>query len=222
MGALGGNAIKVCQIGRVEEFAVVRQRGIVFFFKHPPIFAKHLVALLVVLAVFGHLVDKKQRQGFDAHVEVLLFLFKVGDNRFADLHAAHILLGNVANHIALANDKTIAERHRARNGVDFRNGEALVLLHLVGSIIEVVANAQHAEFAVDGLFVGDLQLQTHLRRFSGIEQYTLHIEIPIRAAKVLHLKALDLNALDQPLVVSIQRVQHIDEIVMPYMGGGIV
>ena len=65
-------------------------------------------------------------------LKYLLFLFKVGDDRFADLHPAHIAFGNVANDIALADHIAIGEGHGSGNGVDFRNGEALVLLHFTG------------------------------------------------------------------------------------------
>ena len=50
----------------------------------------------------------------------------------------------------------------------------------------------------------------------------LQIQITVRAAEVLDLKALDLDFLDQPLVEGIQRIQHIHQIVPFGVSGGIV
>ena len=50
----------------------------------------------------------------------------------------------------------------------------------------------------------------------------LQIQIAVRSAEVLDLKALDLDFLDQPFVEGIQRIQHIHQIVMLCVGGRIV
>ena len=216
------NAVQIRKIRRIQELPILVQHGDILFLKHAPIFAQHLIAIRIILAIFRHFVDEEQRQRLDAHVEILLFLLKVGDDRLANLHAPHIPFGHVAHHVALANDVAVGKRHRSGDRVDFRNGKALILFHFAGNIIEIVAHAQNAEFAVDGFLIANFQLHAHLRRFLGRKQYALHIQILIRAAEVFHLEALDFDLLHQPLVVGVQCVQHIDQIVLFGVCRGII
>ena len=46
----------------------------------------------------------------------------MGDDRLANLHAPHIALGDVANHVALADYVAVGECYRSGNGVDVCDG----------------------------------------------------------------------------------------------------
>ena len=100
----------------------IKQLKIVFFFEYAAVFAQCLAAVRGVLAVFRHFVDEKQGESFDAPIEVLLFLLKMGDDDLANLHATHVPLGDVA----LADDVAVGKRHRPGDGVDFRDRKAPV------------------------------------------------------------------------------------------------
>ena len=56
------------------------------------------------------------------------------------------------------------------------------------------------------------------RRLVRRKHNVFEIEILTCAGKVLHLKALDLNLLDEFLIERIQRIQYIDKIVLLGVG----
>ena len=143
-------------------------------------------------------------------------------NRFTNLNAAHILFGNIAHHIAGLDNLTVGKGYGAAQRVNFGNGIALVLLHFLRNVVEVIANAKDTVFTVDGLVVGNFQLNFCHRRFFAGKYDLLQIQIAVRSAEVLDLKALDLDFLDQPFVEGIQRIQHIHQIVPFGVGGRIV
>lgn len=78
------------------------------------------------------------------------------------------------------------------------------------------------ELALSTAFVLYFQLDFRPRRFLGRNNNVFQIEILVGATQVLDLKTLDLNSLDQTLVISIQSIQHIDQVVLLGVGGGIV
>ena len=143
-------------------------------------------------------------------------------NRFTNLNAAHILFGNIAHHIAGLDNLTVGKGHGAAQRVNFRNRIALVLLHFLRNIVEIIADTKNTGFTVDGLVVGNFQFNFSHRRFFAGKYDLLQIQITVRSAEVLDLEALDLNFLDQPFVEGIQRIQHIHQIVMLCVGGRIV
>jgi len=151
----------------------------------------------------------------------------VGDNRLAYLNAAHILFGNVADHIAACNDLAVGKGDRRANGVDFRDGVALILLQrwhiLTGrEIVQIVSDAEDACLAVNGFLIIDLELQPRHRRLLARQDNILKEQVHIRATEVLDFKALDFDFLDKALVVGIQRIQYIDKVVVVFVRGGIV
>ena len=194
----------------------------VLFLEHLAVFAQLLVAIFIILAVLGDLVDEEQGERFDAHVEVLLFLFKMGKNRLTDLDAAHTTIGFIVDHIASMKNFPIGEGHRATQRVDFRNGIATVLLHALRNMIQIIFHAQNTGFSVDGLTIPDFHLDTSHGRLFGRKDNLFQKQIAIGPPEVLDLKAFDLDFLDQTLVVSIQRIQNVDHVVLDGMSSGIV
>lgn len=75
-----------------------------------------------------------------------------------NLYPAHIVFGNVAGNITFADGVSVRKGHNARDRVDFRHYEALVLLHFPGFIIEIIAHIQHMELSLRAVLVADLHL----------------------------------------------------------------
>ena len=223
MGVVGLDAVQIVQIRWIEECAVVLQHSVVFLFKDAPVFAQRLVAILVILAILGHFVDEEQRQALDALAEQPRFLLQVRDDGLADLNPPHIHFRHVAHHVALADHLAIGKGHRRGDGVDIRDGIALVLLQIVGGKEQVVANGKQMGLPLDAAgFQRHFNFDSRHRRLLRRKHDGLQIHIGIRAPEVPHLEALDLDALHQPLVVGVQRVQHIHQVVLLGVGGGVI
>ena len=155
-------------VRRIEQGCILVQNIDVLLLKHLAILAQNLIAVSVILAILGDLVNKEQGQALDAHVVQLFFFFKMRQNRFTNLNAAHILFGNIAHHIAGLDNLTVGKGHSAAQRVNFGNGIALVLLHFLRNIVEIIADAKNTGFTVDGLVVGNFQLDfCHRRLFAG-------------------------------------------------------
>ena len=146
----------------------------------------------------------------------------MGQNRFPDLDAAHILFRNISHHIAGPNGFPIGKGHLSTEWVNLRNCIALILLHLLRNIVEIVPHTQQPGFTIDGLVIANFHLYTGHRRLLGRKDNLLQIEIAVRSPQVLDFKALDLYLLHQPLIERIQRIQYINQIVLFGMGSGIV
>ena len=219
---VGAGGFQIALIGRVLNGKIIIQHAEVFFLENNAVFAQHFLAVFVIAAVLCHLVNEEQRQRFYAHVEQLFFLFKVGKDSFAYLNSAHILFGNVACDLVCADNLAVGESHRAAHGVDILHGVALVLLHFLRDEIEIVVYADKPCFAVDRLIVAYLKLNARHRRLFRGDDNAFKEQIAVRAAEILHLKALDLDFLYKPLVVSVQRVKHIHKIMLLCVGRGVI
>ena len=118
MRGMNIDAIEICHILRVKQSTVSVHDRNVFFLKNMPELAKRLMAIRIVLPVMRHFVNEEQRQRLNALVEQLCFLLKVGDDRFPNLHTAHVAFGDVADDFALVDDITIGEGDGSINGID--------------------------------------------------------------------------------------------------------
>ena len=139
-----------------------------------------------------------------------------------DLHPAHIIFRNIAGDIAFADGVPVRKGHNARDRVDFRHHEALVLLHFPGFIIEIIAHIQHMELSLRAVLVADLHLHFCPWRILRGDDNAFQIQILVRTTKIFYLKAFDFDLFDQPLVVSVQRIQNVDQIVLLGMGSRVV
>ena len=219
---IAASGFEIFLIRRVKHRNVLVQNSKILLLKHHAIFAKHLVAVFVVLAVLCHFVDEEQGQTLDAHIEELFLFFKVGEDGFSDLNAAHILFGHIAHHITGFDDFAVGKGHGATQRVNFGDGIPLVLLHFLRNEVKIVPNTENTGFPVDGFVIANLQLDFCHRRLLAGKNDLLKVEVAVRATEVLDLKALDLDFLDQPLVEGVQRIQHIDEVVMLGVGSRVV
>ena len=215
---IAASGFEVFLIRRVKHRNVLVQNGKILLLKHHAVFAKHLVAVFIVLAVLCHFVNKEQGQALDAHIKELFLLFKVGEDGFTNLNAAHILFGHIAHHITGFDDLAVGKGHGAAQRVNFGDGVALVLLHFLRNKVEVVPNAKSMGFpfrsGTSHNFILDF---CHRRLFAG-KNDLFKVEVAVCATEVLDLKALDLDLLDQTLVEGVQRIQYIDKIVLLGVG----
>ena len=118
-------------IRRIEQGCILVQNADVLLLKHLTVLAQDLVAVSVILAILSDLVNKEQRQALDALIKELFLFFKMRQNRFANLNAAHILFGNIAHHIAGLDNLTVGKGYGAAQRVNFGNRIAFVLLHFL-------------------------------------------------------------------------------------------
>ena len=128
---IAAGRLQILLVRRIEQGCILVQNIDVLLLKHLAILAQNLIAVSVILAILGDLVNKEQGQALDAHVVQLFFFFKMRQNRFTNLNAAHILFGNIAHHIAGLDNLTVGKGHGAAQRVNFGNRIALVLLHFL-------------------------------------------------------------------------------------------
>ena len=143
---IAASGFEILLIRRVKHRNVLVQNGKILLLKHHAIFAKHLVAVFIILAVLCHFVDEEQGQALDAHIKELFFFLKVGEDGFPNLNAAHILFGHIAHHITGFDDFTVGKGHGATQRVNFRDGIPLVLLHFLRNKVEVVTYTESTDF----------------------------------------------------------------------------
>ena len=194
----------------------------ILLLKNLAVLTQQFVSVFIVLAVFCHFVDEEQRKSLDAQFEKFLLFFKVRKDRFMDLHPAHIIFGNIAGDIAFADGITVRKGHNTRNRVDFRHYEALVLLHFPGDVIEIIAHIQRMELSLRAVLVADLQLHFCPWRILRGDDDAFQIQILVRTTQIFDLKAFDFDFLDQPLIVSVQRIQNVNQIVLLGVGSRVV
>ena len=219
---LPAKVAKILLIRGIFQRQIFVQDMEILLLKHLTVFTQLFVAVLVVLTVFGHLIDEEQRKGFDSHVEVFLFLFKMGENGFPNLDTAHIGFGHIAPNLAGVKHFTIGKGYGTAQRVYLGDCVAPVLLHLLRNVVQVIVHTQNAGFPFEGFVVANLHFDAgHGGLFRG-EDNLLQKQIAVGTAQVLHLEALDLDFLDQALVEGIQRIQHIHQIVLDSMSGRIV
>lgn len=186
---IGGGA-QIPLIGRIEHGQILIENRQIFFFKHPAILAKNLVAVLIILTILGNFVDEEQGQSLDTLIVELFLLFKVGKNCLSNLNAAHILFGNIADYITGMDHFAVGKGHGATDGINFRNDVTLVLLHLLGNIEQVITNAQNTGFPVDALIVADFQFNPGHGRLLGGKNNLLQEQILVRTPEIFDLEAL--------------------------------
>ena len=116
---IAASGFQIPLIRRVEQRHVVVQDGTILLLEHRTVFAQHLSTVFIVPSVLCHLVDEEQREALDAPVKELFLFLEVGEDRFPDLDAAHVLLGHIAHHVASLDDFAVGKGHGIAQRVDF-------------------------------------------------------------------------------------------------------
>ena len=126
VGALGGDALEVLDIGRLVQVQHLVEIQVVFLFEDSGVLA--LLVGLRVVAVLGHLVDEVQRQDLHALLEQGLLFVEVGLDRLANLDAAQRCFGHVTSGIAHRQLQPVGETQCVSVGIDVRHHEAVAVL----------------------------------------------------------------------------------------------
>ena len=134
---------------RVDEKIQVVDCILILLAKHLGILPRQL-ALLVVLAVLGHLVDEEEGEDFDSLGMQLVLLAQVRMDRLPDLDAAHRRLRDVAHGVAGLQLAPVGEGHALGGGVDVADDAVPVLVEPVRERVDVGARVQAVHFANNG------------------------------------------------------------------------
>ena len=140
----------------------------------------------------------------------------------SDLDAAHVSFGNVANDLSGFHYFTVSKGYGVTDRINLGDCISAVLFHLLRDIEQIVTYAENTSFAVDGLVVTDLKLNTSHRRLFLGKNNALKIEVLVGATEVLDLKSLNLNLLNQALIERIKSIKHVHEVVLCLVSGRIV
>ena len=146
---------------------------------------------------------------------------EVGNNGFTDLNSAHITFGNIADNLS-GNDLIAILKHHfaAMQGIDFGNGKTiLVLLYIIGKEVQIITNFDFPHLTVDTFVVSNFKFKPCHRGMFGADNDIFQIQIAVCAAEVFQLKTFELDFLHQTLIISIQRIQYINQIMLFCVGG---
>ena len=90
----------------------------------------------------------------------------------------------------------------------------LILFHLIGFVEQVVAHTEAEQLSCVSVLLCQFDFKFRHRRLVRREHDMFKIEILTCAGKVLYLKALNLNLLNELLIERIQSIQYIDKVVL--------
>ena len=216
------NTTEILLIRRVEKRKILAQDIHIFLLKNLSVLRVHLIAIVIIFSVLRNLINEKQGQCFDAAGKQILLLFKVRTDGFSDLYTAQVSLGHISNDFSGMDCFTVGKGHNSTNRINFADTVSSILIHIFGECEKVIVHAQEPCLAVDGLIVSDFKLDARHRRFLRRDNNALQEKIAVRSAQILDIKAFDLDSLNQPLVVGIQRVKHIHQFMVLFVRSGIV
>ena len=152
----------------------------------------------------------------------------MGGDGLAELDAAQVLFGGVVGHLAAVEPLVVVELHVAGLAVlvghDAQDAVAVRIgLELARGLVNVVQFVERTRGALERAAFELLgELDHCARRMLGAHLDILQVHVAVRAAHAHHLDALDLDALDQALVVGIQRVERKHGVVALLVRGGVV
>ena len=131
VGPVSLDALEVLRIRCAAKGQILVQNVGVFPLEDLAVFGVDLLTVGIVPAVLCHFVNEKQREGFDAPAEELLFLLEVGANRLPNLHPAQVRLRHVPGHFAGADHRAVGEGEGSPNRIHVADAKASILLHVL-------------------------------------------------------------------------------------------
>ena len=144
------------------------------------------------------------------------------ENRFSDLNTAHIVFGHIADNLTCEYLLAVGKQYASSERVDIVDNISSILFHFLGLVIKTIIPIQYTGFAVDRFAVIDFKFDLGAWRFVGRQHDLFQIKITVGAAEVFDLKALDLYFLDKTFIECFQRVEHINKVVLFFVGGRVV
>ena len=74
---IAAGRLQILLVRRIEQGCILVQNADVLLLKHLAVLAQNLVAVSVILSIFGDLINKEQGQALDALIKELFLFFKV-------------------------------------------------------------------------------------------------------------------------------------------------
>ena len=228
MGLVDRDAAEILHIFRVVHILIFVQLCPVFLFEYLSIAAQHRIAVFIILAILGNLVDEEKGEALDATMEERTLFAEVRLDGFPYLDASLVVGSYVADYLLQHQTFAVAELHLATTWLagihhDIGNHEPLVLQHVSRGTIEVVAFSQLFVDSLDGSRSALLfYLQPYLWSLVFRKQQLCKIDIAVGTFQVLQFEAYYLNLLHQFVVVGIKCIEHIHRIVVLLVGSGVV
>ena len=224
MGLVDRDAAEILHIFRVVHILIFVQLCPVFLFEDFSIASQHRIAVFIILAILGNLVDKEKGEALDATMEECTLFAEVRLDGFPYLDASLVVGSYVADYLLQHQTFAVAELHLAATWLtgihyDVGNHESLVLQHVSRGTIEVVAFAQLLVDSLDGSRSALLfYLQPNLWCLVFRKQQLCKIDIAVGTFQVLQFEAYYLYFLHQFVVVGIKCIEHIHRVVVFLVG----
>ena len=228
MGLVDRDAAEILHIFRVVHILIFVQLCPVFLFEYFSIASQHRIAVFIILAILGNLVDKEKGEALDATMEERTLFAEVRLDGFPYLDASLVVGSYVADYFLQHQTFAVAELYLAASRLtgihhDVGNHEPLVLQHVSRGTIEVIAFSQLLVDSLDGSRSALLfYLQPYLWGLVFREQQLCKIDIAVGTFQVLQFKAYYLYLLHQFVVVGIKCIEYIHRIVVFLVGSGVI
>ena len=228
MGLVDRDAAEILHIFRVVHILILQQFCPIFLFKDFSIASQQRIAVFIILAILGNLVDEEKGEALDATMEERTLFAEVRLDGFPYLDASLVVGSYVADYLLQHQTFAVAELHLAVAWLmdihyDIGNHESLVLQHISGGTIEVISFSQLLVDSLDGSRSALLfYLQSYLWCLVFREQQLCKIDIAVGTFQVLQFEAYYLYFLHQFVVVGIKCIEHIHRVVVFLVGSGVV
>ena len=224
MGLVDRDAAEILHILRVIHILIFVQLCPVLLFEDLTIASQQRIAVFIILAILGNLVDEEKREALDAAMEERTLFAEVRLDGFPYLDASLVIGSYVADYFLQHQTFAVAELHLAATWLtgihhDIGNHEPLVLQHVSGGTIEIVAFAQLLVDSLDGSRSALLfYLQSNLWSLVFRKQQLCKIDIAVGTFQVLQFEAYYLYLLHQFVVVGIESIEYIHRVVVLLVG----
>ena len=228
MGLVDRDAAEILHILRVVHILIFIQFCLVFLFEDFSIASQQRIAVFIILAILGNLVDEEKGEALDATMEERTLFSEVRLDGFPYLDASLVVGSYVADYFLQHQTLAVAELHLATawlTGIhhDVGNHEPLVLQHIARCAVEVIAFAQLLVDSLNGSRSALLfYLQSYLWSLVFREQQLCEIDIAVGTFQVLQFEAYYLYLLHQFVVVGIESIEYIHRVVVLLVGSGVV
>ena len=224
MGLVDRDAAEILHILRVVHILIFIQFCLVFLFEDFSIASQQRIAVFIILAILGNLVDEEKREALDATMEERTLFAEVRLDGFPYLDASLVVGSYVADYFLQHQTFAVAELYLAASRLtgihhDVGNHEPLVLQHVSRGTIEVIAFSQLLVDSLDDSRSALLfYLQPYLWSLVFREQQLCKIDIAVGTFQVLQFETYYLYLLHQFVVVGIESIEYIHRVMVFLVG----
>ena len=224
MGLVDRDAAEILHILRVVHILIFVQFCLVFLFEDFSIASQQRIAVFIILAILGNLVDEEKGEALDATMEEGTLFSEVRLDGFPYLDASLVAGSYVADYFLQHQTFAVAELYLTASRLagihhDVGNHESLVLQHVSRGTIEVIAFSQLLVDSFDDSRSALLfYFQPYLWSLVFREQQLCEIDIAVGTFQVLQFEAYYLYLLHQLVVIGIESIEYIHRVVVFLVG----